>query len=328
LSKPFELKIENSGTLQSAELIWGVDCAARLLVRTGLSAKQRMEFGLGSVPKTLDLKCHGKALFQGALHSVRANGLHGLELEFRDPLDILSRTYESEFLKGQRLEGFLNQVAGIAGLRARFFGKFNQELPGSDLGGPSYLQHLVRLSYEYGFHFVVHSASKELLFISLGAFREKVSAKSTALSALRSSRSVDSLYGAAEVMAFDSSQGKSQKTEMNVSTVYESLGFLKDAASFETKTRWALAGGRRETVAGAGVDPEKFRQTVCAGLAKQAADSETLCVVAHEPLGLPGDQLDLSAAAEKALDGKYLIAKVRTVIASASPSHELTLIRA
>ncbi len=327
-SKPFELKFDGCGALQSAELQWGLDATARLLVRTSISSKQRMELGLGSLPKTADLKCGGKALFQGSLHTVRSQSPNGLELEFRDPSDLLSRTYESEFLKGQRLEGFLNQVAGLAGLRARYFGKFNQELPGLDLGGPSYFEHLTRLSYDYGFHFVVHSSAKEILFIALGAHRESVTAKGPVLAGLRSSRSVGSIYGAAEVMAFDSSQGRSQKTEMAPSALYESLGFLKEGGSFETKARWALAGGRRETVAGAGADPEKFRQSLSFRMAKEASDSETLTLIASEPLGAPGDRLELSGAPEKALDGKYLIARVRTLVATAAPSHEFTVIRA
>jgi hypothetical protein len=46
------------------------------------------------------------------------------------------------------------------------------------------------------------------------------------------------------------------------------------------------------------------------------------------PIGFPGDKLELKGAPEKSLDGKYLIARVRTVIASAVPTHEVTVVRA
>lgn len=64
-SKPFELKLEGCGALQSAELQWGLDSAARLLVRTSISSKQRMELGLGNLPKTAGFQMRGEGAFSG-----------------------------------------------------------------------------------------------------------------------------------------------------------------------------------------------------------------------------------------------------------------------
>jgi hypothetical protein len=129
-------------------------------------------------------------------------------------------------------------------------------------------------------------------------------------------------------LAFDSQQGQAKKIEMAPSATYESLGFLKESGSFDAKSRCKLSQGRMETVAPASRDPQKFRDSLAFAMSKQALGGETLSFSVAEPVGFPGDRLEISKAPEKSWDGKYLIARVRTRITSSRPVHEITAVRA
>ncbi len=327
--KPFELDCDSPWLKALTELEWSqsLDSASRLQVRFALSAKDRMELGLANLPSGLSFKCGGKALFKGGIYSAKTEGLNLVEIEYRDRTDLLERTYESEFVKGQRLQDFLNGVAGIVGLRAKFLGKLSHDLPGLDLGGRSYFQHLQQMSADYGFHFVENSTAGELVFIGMGAYREKVSVDKPIYTAACAKRTTGDLFQAAEVMGFDSQEGRSSKQEIGAPTLYEDLGFLK-GASFETRSRWKTAQGRMETVVAAGKSADKHRQSLTARLSKRSVGSDTFCLETREWLGFPGDRIEWKGAHDKSSEGAYLVAAVRTRVASACPLHETTLVRA
>ncbi len=326
--KPFEILADGPGTLKSAELSCFLDRPTTLTIKKTLTVKQRAEFSLSSISKVAGLKCNGKQLFQADLFAVRCNDLHEVELEYRDSLEILSRVFESEFLKDQHLEDFLKKIASLVGLRPRFFGKFGLKMPGMDLGGKSYLEHLQSISEDFGFYFLVHSVSKEMHFIRLGSHRESGPFEGAYLGSISSARTSGFMYDSAEVFSIDSNEGRARKTELSRSALYSPLGFLKNASSFEAKKNRMLAGGRMETVCPGATSPEQMEQILANRLSKRAAGSEIFrFFTAHLP-GLPGDCLELKSAPEKSLHGKYLIAGCRTSVRSSMPLHELTLIRA
>lgn len=327
--KPFEIDCDAKWVKALTQVEWtqSLDASARLQARFAFSAKDRMEFGLGNLPAALAFKCGGKAVFKGHLHSVNTDGLNGVEIEYRDRLDLLERTYESEFVKGQRLPDFLSVVADTVGLRAKFLGKLSSDLPGLDLGGRSYFQHLLQMGSEYGFHFVENSTAGELVFIGLGAHRDSVSAEQVRTLSARAQRTTGDFFHAAEVMGFDSQAGKSSKQEIAAPAIYEDLGFLK-GASFETRSRWKTAQGRMETVVAAGKSAEKHRQTLTARLSKRAVGADSFTLGTAEWIGFPGDRVELKSPHDKSSEGAYLVASVRTRVGSARPIHETRLVRA
>lgn len=327
-AKPYELEWEGCGTIQSVQMHWPLDASARLTVRAALSSQDRKNLSFAGLPTSTRLKCQGKALFHGTLRSVRSSGVHTVDLEFRDPLDLLTRTYESEFVKGQKLEDFLSAVAKVVGLRPRFFGRFDLDFPGTDLGGLSYFEHLVRLSTDYGFYFTVHSSASELLFIALGAYRESAVVDKIVLGNILSRRSGADLFGSAETRSFDSQQGQARQNELSPSSFYESLGFLKEAASFDSMGRWDLAAGRMEEVAPRGMEDPKHRQLLSARLSKRASGAEKLTLTVRSPIGLPGDRVELKGLPEKALNGKYLVLALNAQVASSAPTFDVTVARA
>lgn len=327
--KPFELDCDArwAGALTRLEWSQSLDATARLQARFAFSAKDRMDLGIGNIPATMAFKCGGKAVFKGGAFAVTTDGLNGVEIEYRDRVDRLERTFESEFVKGQRLQDFLGTVADIVGLRAKFLGKLSQELPGTDLGGRSYFQHLLQMGSEYGFHFLENSTAGELVFIGLGAHRDKVSVDNPLLLSASARRSGADLFHAAEVMGFDSQAGKSSKEEIAAPAIYEGLGFLK-GASFDARTRWASAQGRMESVVAAGKSAEKHRQALTSRLSKRAVGSDSFTLATQEWVGFPGDRVELKARHDKASEGAYLISAVHTRVVSAPPIHETTLVRA
>lgn len=329
-SKPFEMQwdAKEPGALQSAELTLSLDAPARYQVRYAVASGPSAQLKPGSLPQEGTLKCYGKSLFKGSLHSVRSSGLNLWELEFRDPLDRITRVYESEFLKGQRLESFLSQIAQFAGLRPRFFGSFTQDLIGSDLAGKSYYDHLLQLSYEQGFSFTVQSATQEILFIRLGKFRESFNLSPQKVQSVAAGFHVGAAYGSAEVTAFDPSEGKGVKWELGNSEIHDSLGFLKEQGSFLQRSRWKLADGRMEAVAKMGDAPDDFRRSLALQIAKKSLGSESVTLKVLEPVAFPGDQLHLDWGVREGLGGKYLVQKVITRVQSSAPSHEITLVRA
>ncbi len=330
--KPYELSFSAREDLpiQSLHLELKLDGVGRVVTRHAFASSKQASQAFSELPKTFSVKGSGKVLFSGELCSARTSGLNRFELEYRDGSDLLNRIYESEFVKGQRLEDFLKTVAGLVDYRPCFQGKFSQDLPGFDLAGRSFFEHLIQLGSEYGFFFFPHSATKELVFVALGAHRKEsdFDGTKTAIRSLEALRRSDGIFAAAEVLAFDPQEGQAKKIEISANAIYEPLGVFKDSPTFKERMGWKPANGRRETVAPSHQDPDKARQSLVCALSKRSMQGEQLTLSLFEHVGFPGDRLDVKLGREKALDGKYLIQQLQMRLDGARPQYDVVLGRA
>ena len=329
MSKAFELKFEAEamGNVQYAEITLGLDIPAKAFVRTVLDPAARKDLALANIADTLEAQVLGRGVFKGEVSKVRQVGTHVLETIYTDAMGRLENISESEFSKGMRLEDFLRSVATQAGLRAKFSGKFSTEIGGRDLAGKSYHDHLLELSEEFGFFFCVNSVAEELCLFALGSFRNALNLESPKVLSVTATQRAHALRESAEVMGFDSAQGKGTKAELSAHAMYESLGFLKEAGSFDTRRSWPQSKGRYETVTPPDRSVEQTKQALCARLAKQAALGDEVLVTCLQ-VALPADQVELGEGFAPAQRGKYLVLRSCIRLGHAKPRCELTLVRA
>jgi hypothetical protein len=318
--KKFELDWDSEkwGWVQSAEWSSRLDSIGTLRLDCVLTPLQRKQFPFKQVPDQVHFKARGRALFSGALACVQATE-RGVSFEYRDSVETLRKTYESEFLKGQTLEAFCRKLAGIAGKRPRFYGDFQAVLPGQDLAGASYLSHLERASFDYGFSFVELSAAGEIAFIRSGSHRESVSWQPKTLFGLKSSRSAFQIFTEAEVLSFDSNQGVSEKAAFSLGQLYEPVSAYRDTGSFRARKEWTLAKGRKEVVSPEGRTKEWTKAALLSSLGKTAMGSETLSLSVQETRLHPGDKVDLTLDTEELLSGIYQVIEIKLQMASSEP---------
>ncbi|MBY0369459.1 hypothetical protein K2X33_02160, partial [bacterium] len=115
---------------------------------------------------------------------------------------------------------------------------------------------------------------------------------------------------------------------MSANSLYESLGFLKEGGSFESRRKWKQAEGRIETVSPPERSAEMVQQALKAQLSKEAALSDRFNFGGFEVLALPGDRLEFSRPLDKAVAGKYLVKECHIAIGTAAPRCDMVLTRA
>jgi hypothetical protein len=313
------------------ELNQSLDSPAKLKVDITHPQNKWKDTSASSLPSEASFSCGGRGLFKGSLLSSEAISTSVVRLTFMDDLGHASKMFESEFIKEQRLEDYIRWVCGLVKLSPKFIGPFSEMLPGTNITGKSFLEHLTELSSQYGFHFVCRSFSKELLFIRVGKHNESVNVdvyESEDVLAFTHRTSVSSVYSSGEVRFFDTHRGQSDKKEVAMTSLYEPLGFLKSHSGFSARNKWAHASGRMEVVA---TDLDHFNngdRSLQFELSKRALDQEAIHVRCLAPLALPGDKIDIKGGALPYEDGEYLARDIRVEVASALPIIEITGVRA
>lgn len=313
------------------ELTQKLDSPSQLIVEVAHFTQQWKDTATSSLPAEASFSCGGRGLFKGSLLSAESIGFSKMRLVYVDDLFQARKIFESEFIKEQRLEDYIRWVCGMVKLTPKFVGTFSEMLPGTDITGRSFLEHLTELSAQYGFHFAPKSFTKEISFIRIGKNNDSVSVDlktSEDVLSFDHRTSVCDSVSSGEVRFFDTHRGASDKKEVQMSALYEPLGFLKSHSGFSAKNKWPHASGRMEVVSN---DLDQFNagdKTLQYEMSKRALNQESFHLRCLTPMALPGDKLQVKGGVLPFEDGDYLVRDLRVEVAAAQPIIEMTGVRA
>lgn len=315
--------------INEAEWVSELDKSDFVRLRIALHKKEALELRLSELPPELSLDWQDRPIFKGGLVSARTVGHSALELLYRDKLFALERVIDGSHLKSESLSSALKNIAGKAKLDARFYGDFGETLPTVYLGGKSLFENLSFLAAKFGFFFYFHGPSGLVHFMRLGSSSATVNIDvKKSVTDLRSSLRSDLSWDGVETRVFDDRDLSTQTRKVSGQNLYSSLSSLSEHAGYRTKQNWPFASGNFEIHAQNAGEYEDGDRRVKNPLAKQAAFQESVILSAYEPLGLPGDQVQLKNSWTPELyDGKFLLHRCHADFSSSLPKVEMTLIR-
>ncbi len=318
-----------SKRVSSVEVHLGLDQSASLIAIVGVTAHESSSLSSRDIPQEAGFTWADRSFFKGHLSEVSHLDAHRIRLTYHDSLFAARKAHENLFFKQQTLQECLDKISSKIGLSARYIGNFGESIPSLNLTGPSFFDHLLELSHEFGFYFFAKASGDQISFLKVGSHVKDVDTDAKHMvTGLNHSQAAGNYYSQVNFRYFDQQNLESKEKRMSASDLYSPLSNFRDHSSFREKTSWKHAKGSFEAHVNENYHFESGEQLVRNQLSKRLMEQERLRMSTFEPVGSPGDRLSIKGGSiSSSHEGAYLIKSCHIVAAGATPRMDIEAIR-
>ncbi len=318
-NSPYQLNLSNP---QLEKKVVGITFNQDLNQIGELKVLLAQNCAVSQLPQQASLTLNSREVFSGTVLRFSFPNSHQCLLTYVDPLFLLSKQNQNQFIKQQSLRDCLDELLRSQGLQAEFKGDFSERLAGFQQGeSGSKLQLITHLSNKYGFYFSYRADQKKVYFAKVGqSFQAIQLNKKDCLQVQHFNSSAEYMTQRVQYRYFDSKNNESSQQQVNAHQLYQSISNFTGHSSYRDKLSWKTAQGSVDTHITDRHHFEGALPMIGHQLSKQILNQEQVALKSYRMGLLPGDKLQLSEPLmNTSFEGAYLTTAVHYQINNARP---------